>query len=228
MNLDGWKDRAREVKAPGSGTGTPRPAGHSLDGLIRVLKTEDEGDRKRLRRMAIFFSVLGVLYAALFALTWILPPDPPPSPGMSRLALTLAFLFFLWIGIVSGGRSRRLARIDYAGPVRSFLEEAERRYRFLNGRDLAVLVPFLLLAAAVIWISSRNGITRYLPGLDPAVGTLASILILGMACLVGFFFGRRIWERKRAPILNEIRAMKAALTAEDPAGSPSNGAKDLP
>ena len=102
MNLDDWKDRAREVKAPGTGTGGPRPGGRALDGLIRVLKAEDESDRKRLRRTAIFFSILGVAYVLLFALTWILPPDPPPSPGMSRLALTLAFLCFLLIDYVNG------------------------------------------------------------------------------------------------------------------------------
>ena len=223
MNLDDWKDRAREVKAPGTGTGGPRPGGRALDGLIRVLKAEDESDRKRLRRTAIFFSILGVAYVLLFALTWILPPDPPPSPGMSRLALTLAFLCFLLIGWVSATRSRRLAGIDYAGPVRSFLDEAERRYRFLNGRDLAVVVPIVLLAGAMTWFASRNAFERYLPGAAHSVATFAPVLVLAAACVAGLVLGRRLWEKRRAPILDEIRRIQAALAAEE-----HNGARDLP
>jgi len=226
MNLDDWKDRAREVKAPGTGTGGPRPGGRSLDGLIRTLKAEDDSDRKRLRRTAIFFSILGVAYVLLFALTWILPPDPPPSPGMSRLALTLAFLFFLLIGWVSATRSRRLAGIDYAGPMRSFLDEAEHRYRFLNGRDLGAFVPIFLLTAALIWFASRNAFERYLPGVAPSLATLVPILVLAAACVAGVVLGRRRWAKKRAPILDEIRRIKAALAAEEHNGPSPRETKD--
>ena len=52
---------------------------------------------------------------------------------------------------------------------------------------------------------------RYLPGVDPglrAAGFVAGYLLL---CALGFTFTYRNWKRDRAPLLAQIRQVRAAL-----------------
>lgn len=211
MDLNELKGQVKKVKAPvpGGGSLDDRP----VDDLVAVLKAEDAKDARTFRRSMVFFAIAGIFYVGVFVLTWIAPPDE--SPNLHRVMLSMFGFVFLSLGIYSRMKWRELAGVMYTEPVRHFLVDAERRYRFLSVRELMVLVPYLVILTITCTVALMTGFERYLPGLDPAVGLLICSVFFPAMWAAGFALGWREWRRRKEPLLKAIRAMLSDLTIEE-------------
>ncbi len=210
MDLDEMKDRIRKVNAPAPETGTTRY--RTVDDLIAALRAEDSRDRKRLRRTVIFFAITGLLCAGIFILTWIAPPDT--SPGMNRAVLGLFALIFLSLGVFSRMKSSELEGIDYSAPARAFLSNVERRYRLLRGRDLAFMIPYLIVLVGTGTAAMVTAAERYLPSLDRATILVIASVLFVVALAAGSLIGWKDWKRTKEPLLRKVQEMQANLNNE--------------
>jgi len=217
MDLDDLKNRTRSVRAPAltpAGTGDP---GQAADDLIGRIKAEDAKDAKALRGMMIVFGIAGAFMTFLFALTWLFPPDQ--DPNLHRILLALMGLLFLSFGAIHRAKSRELSGIDYTRTVRSFLDDSEKRYRFVALTDLSFTIPylvlllFLLATSGVSWI---NAMHRYFPAMEDSTGIIVYCALIVVSGVIGLIVGRKAWRKRKAPILEELRRMKAELTREEP------------
>jgi drug/metabolite transporter (DMT)-like permease len=207
MDLNEMRDRVRKVKAPG--IDAKLPDDRMVDGLIAAVKAEDARDMKRLRQSMIFFVAAGFFYGAVFLLTFIAPPHD--SPNKHRMILALFAFVLLSIGIFSRMKSRRLAGVDYTEPSNAFLQAVEQRYRIVQVKELAFVVPYLLILVVTSAFAFLTGIERYFPSLDPEVGILLFAIFFVIVLALGLLFGWKEWKRRKAPLLDEIRAMRTDL-----------------
>lgn len=212
MELDELKNRVGSVKAPEGISKGSGMRGGSLDGLVRMMKEQDAKEQIRLRRAKTFFGIAALLYAAIFTLTWILPPDGPA--GRSRLVLALYTLIFVAIVTASVVRARRIAATDYSAPVGTFLKESERRYTLVNWREIWLFVPFFVIATLTAGLGWMNGFARYFSYLDESTGLLAFVVFWLVACIFAVAFGLLWWKKHRAPLLDEIRRLRSELASE--------------
>ncbi len=217
MDLDELKDRTKTVKAPTiTSIGSPT-SGQPVDDLIGRMKAEDAKDARMLRRMMLFFGIGGVLYVLIFTLTWLYPPDTDPQ--FHRVVLAAFALLFLLIGNFHRKKWRHLSGIDYTVPLRSFLEGAEKRYRFINPRDLGFMVPYLILLTVTCGLAWLSAFHRYFSAMDESVGIILFCLFMVGAGLFGFVVGKRDWQKRKAPIVEEIKRMRTELMQEETNGS---------
>jgi hypothetical protein len=217
MDLDELKNRTRAVRAPVLTPAGAVDPGRVADDLISRMKAEDARDAKSLRGMMMFFGVAGAFMTALFTLTWLFPPDQ--DPNVHRILLALMGLLFLSFGAMHRAKSRELSGIDYTRTVRSFLDDSERRYRFCPLRGLSFTIPYLVLllvllaTSAVSWIHAMH---RYFPAMEDSTGIILFCALMIVAGVIGLISGRKDWRKRKAPILEELRRMKAELTREEP------------
>jgi hypothetical protein len=210
MDLDELKRRAKEVKAPLGRGAAGNSAGGGLERLIAVLGAEEERDRKRARRMMIFFGLASVFYCALFTLTWIFPPDDPPA--RSRLALGIFTAVFFGFAVAGWRNWRALTDRVRGESVRAALERAERSYSFIQPGAAILALPVLL----VLTLGGLSGWTgaaaRYFPSADPAHVMGAFWVFWGAGVALGGLFGWLDWKKRRSGIRDEVRAMLRELS----------------
>lgn len=215
MDLDELKQRAKEVKAPLIGGAGGMSSGGSLDRLIAVLAAEEERDRKRARRMMIFFAIASVFYCALFTLTWIFPPDDPPA--RSRLALAIFTAVFFGFAL-AGWRSWRAATDLVRGEsVRAALERAERRYSFMQPGVAILALPVLLVLTVGALSGWTGAAARYFPAADPALVMGVFWIFWGVGLALGGLFGWLDWRKRRSGIRDEVRRMLRELSRTEAA-----------
>lgn len=212
MELDDLKKRAKSITAPDAADEGSDKSAASLEGLLRRLKEEDARERVRLRRIKIFFGVAAVLYAGIFCLTWILPPDGPPE--RSRMTLALATLVFVTVATVSMVRARRIASIDYSSPVETFLRESDERYGRIRLREAWLYVPFVLIVTLMAGLGWTTGFSRYFPQYDESTGLISFAVFWVTASVLGGVIGMIWWKKHREPLLNEIRRLREELASE--------------
>jgi len=207
MDLDEMKKKVKGVATPAleSGTGSRR----NVDDLVASLKIEDAKDRRRMRQATIFFVVAGILYTAMFGLTWFAPPDD--SPALHRSILSLFAMVFLSAGLYGRMKGRELAATDYAAPVQTFLAKAGERYRFVNMKQIAVIIPYLLVLSVTGTVALMTGMKRYFPDVDPSVWLIVCGVGFPVLWIVAFALAWRTWKRDKEPLLEEIMGMEEGL-----------------
>lgn len=222
MDLDELKERAQKVGLPDRQARDTGASAQALIGFIGAMKAEDRRDRSRLRRMMLISVAAGVFYVLLFTLTWIAPPDD--DPGFHRMVLALFSVILLSGALVTRLRSNELAGIDYAQPIGSFLKSVERRYKPVNLRDAAFGVVFFAafsVAGALGWLSAKD---RYFPSMDPGAALILYGAIVAVALVAGLILGVNEWKKRKAPLLRQVREMRAALESSDPGAVTEEGA----
>lgn len=209
MDLNEIMRQAKNVKAPGRLSGGPHEEVSSVDALIALMKAEDVRQQKLLRRMKFFYSGAAIIYLMIFVLSLLFPPDT--TPESSRLVLGLFALIFLSLGGWSGMTSRKLQGIDYAAPVRAFLEQADARYRFIRPRDIALGIVYLAVLTITSGLAWSNAAQRYFPALENSVVIATFCLVWFVACIMGLVLGLLDWRKRKAPLLKELRRIRSEL-----------------
>ena len=214
MELDEVKEQVQRIRLADGRTRNPHASAQAMAGFIGAMKAEDQRDRKRIRRMMVFAAAAGVFYVLLFTLTWIAPPDE--SPELYRVVLSAFGLLFLSAALVGRMRSNELSGIDYAQPIGVFLRSVERRCKFVNMRDAGLGVIFVAsfsVTGALAWLSAKN---RYVPSMDQGTALIVYGGIVAIALVVGLILGANEWRKRKAPLLRQVREMKADLETPDP------------
>jgi hypothetical protein len=213
MDWNDMQDKLGKIKAPQVRSDPPESAGAAGMDLIERLKTHDAQEQARLKQSRFLFLVATGLMAFAFAGLCSLPPGPLHALRVVYQAVLLAA--FVHITLALRRKLWELSKVDYTRPVRSFLEEAERRYIFMSFRDyLVALVGLLLFGVASGPYVVGLFLSRYVnPRYYPVVIVLYCLLYL-LICAMGFYFTYRNWKRDKAPLLEEIRKREKALQEE--------------
>jgi len=212
MDLDEMKNQAKRVKAPGIDLDPLR--NRSANDLIAALKSEDARDKKKFRWTMLFFGIAGVFYTGIFLLTWIAPPDD--SPNTHRVILGLFATLFLSLGVYGRRKSRELAGIDYTEPSSAFLGRVERRYRFVQGKELVTLILFVVILAATCAFGLMMALERYFPSLGTESRLVACSVFFVVALAGGLLLSWQEWKRRKEPLLRKVREMQVKLTSQEP------------
>jgi hypothetical protein len=209
MELDELKEQAQKMRVTDRQVLNPHVSAQAMTGFISAMKAEDQRDRKRIRRMMLFTAAAGVFYVLLFTLTWIAPPDE--SPEWHRLVLSAFGLLFLSAALVGRMKSNELSGVDYAQPIGAFLRSVERRYKIVNMRDAGLGVIFTAafsVTGALGWLNAKD---RYFPSMDQGTALIVYGGVLAAVLVVGLILGVNEWKKRKAPLLRQIREMKADL-----------------
>jgi hypothetical protein len=194
MELDEYKTMNKEelsIKGSETGDGV-----EPLQNLISEMKEKDKQERKALLYLVIMFFVFVTIYLAqLGRQTGVM------QAGYAILAsgFILALLYFYL-------KFRNYAKISYSEPVLLFLKAAERRYAYWTIQDLLVAFPltiFMGIGGGLIVFSSFN---KYFP--ESPLPLMIYCLIYFTAIFIGFWAGRKQWEKAKRPLYEKIRQLR--------------------
>jgi len=219
MDLNGIKSKAQKIKAPQPGLGARTYTSESLDHLTARLRAADQRERGGLRKAAPLFAVAAALLLFVLVVRGSLPPTGA-SAGDTAFRVVL-FAIFALIALGALRKSRQLAEIDYAAPMRQFLEATERRYRFMRPRDYLVAVVGCVLFGVVGGIHVVTGMMDRYFGPEYLTPILVSFCVLFAGlCVMGWVFTYLSWKRDKRPLWLEVRQLLAELNAEETDSTP--------
>jgi len=179
-------------------------------GLLAELKAADDRQRKMLRRATTLFSIATAAFVLVLVVMFLDPSAGGAARNQSMLQKGgLALIYLLVTGVYVIGL-RRLARIDYAAPVRGFLKQAELRYRFMSPSDWTLSLLGLVVVGVISSIGSVPYLSRVFGYRDnPGPMYLYFIIFFILVAGMGLYFTWKNWKRDRAPLWRQIReAMK--------------------
>lgn len=206
MEHDMLKDRLRAAASADAGmavAGDP-----DVDAVLATLKTEDTLERTRLRKALWLLSGAGTFYAALFGLTFILPPDG--EAGMSQLAVGLFGVLLLVLGGRALQKIRLLSGVDYSAPTTEFLQHLAKRTRIVWVREIAIVI---LLAGATA-LALMGGMTRYLPQVSSDVRVIIGAGFWIVGSMIGLLNVRLRWKRNCSMFQDRIRTLRRRMAAD--------------
>jgi hypothetical protein len=154
-----------------------------------------------------------VLFLAMFVVMACLPPTVI-RPARLLLGGALAIVYLV-NAVLLGRKLRQLARIDYAASLRSFLEEAEKRYEFMAPPQRWLSVAGLVVLGAISGVFVDDALLRrYVHPDYQVIGIALYSVGYLLVCAAGFVFTYGNWKRDKAALLTEIREIKRDLTAD--------------
>ncbi len=213
MDVNDLKNLCKSVKAPAIPPPDTRGSAEPQNGLIEKLKALEAKEARQLRKAR----PLWLLAAACFLLVFLRMLCLPPAglqPSRLLLGGVLAAVYVV-NAILLGRRLRQLARIDYAASLRTFLDEAEQRHRFMGPQEWWLAGSGLILLGVVSGVYLNDVLVpRYLHPEHQALGIALYCLGYLLVCAAGFTFTYLNWRRDKAPLLAEIQKMKAELMAD--------------
>jgi hypothetical protein len=194
MELDDFK--------PGKKSETPEEknregvSSNPLQGLIGEMKEKDNRERQALLYLIVLFGLFVVLYLSGMNLQ-----RGDMREGYSLLAggFVLSLLFFLF-------KYLKQKKIDYTAPTLVFLKDAERRYAYWTWQDLVISCPLLVLMGWGGGIIVTCSFEKYYPG--SIVPVIIFIVVYLIAVAVGFWAGKKQWEKSKRAIYEKVRRMR--------------------
>jgi hypothetical protein len=222
MDLDELKEKSRKISAPNVDTKGERKDDMGIDNLIRVLKEEDQKERKALKRGFPLSIIAAVIFSVAFAVLFLAPDATPNRSGLFLRGTLMILYIFVAVGI--GRKLKGMSRIDYGEPVISFLAKAEKRYKFNAGfysmdSYLIIAVVFTVLLAYGTFVLFRDVLRRYFDVLDPLIGIAATVGFLLPVYAFGIWATRKNWKKDRESIWLQIKQMREYLEREERNGN---------
>lgn len=193
MNLDEFKSLSRGVTAPAAASSSDK----NLAPFITEMRARDQQERRRLMGMALVYLSVGIVFtgAALGR-----------SPGSRLIGVG-----FVLVALCAGLKGRWFGRVNYAAPAREFLDAAARRYQFWRATDLLYVIPLLLImfvgGGLTVWrIAQQYFSESHIP-----LTLAAYVVFVAAVCVFGFVQGRKLWQQKRAGLLEDIHRRQLEL-----------------
>ena len=216
MELNDLKNVCKSVKAPEVLPTDRTGSTARRSGLVEALKAEEEKEALQLKKARPLWLIAATGFFLAFLGMLCLPPA---GLRPSRLAFggVLAAVYVV-NAVLLNRRLRQLTRVDYAASLRTFLDEAEERHRFMGPQGYWFAGVGLVLLGVVSGVYVEDAVVRrYMAPEHQVFGIGLFCLGFLLVCAAGFFFTYQNWRRDRAPLLAEIRKMKAALVADEAA-----------
>jgi len=211
MDIDNMKNKTMRIKAPEVGVRNSEHAGEPTQSLVDLLKATDQQHLKKTRQARMFIMIATAAFLFAFVMTLLDPGSD--DRGQERQMMYGSFvLVYILVSIVYVAGVRKLARVDHAVPVRQFLQEAERRYRFMQRSDLILSLVGLLAVIIVTTIGYAPYLSRLFGfGDDPTAMYILFPCFIIIVAAFGFYFTWKNWRRDRAPLWHQIRQMQDEL-----------------
>ncbi|MBN2354906.1 hypothetical protein JXO59_02275 [candidate division KSB1 bacterium] len=206
MNLDEIKSKTRKVRVPDLMRSSMQPSVHSMNDLIDALKVADEAERKKARRMMLFFILSGALWAFVLILNLVMPSSLSQQQGVLHRGLLA--LWLLAIGLYSGHIARRHAKVNYSEPLSIFLAQAKKRYSLIEPRGIVFTILILPIALFCI-MAAGDYMTyvfqRYISADDLYLVSIVFYFFILLVFILGSVFTYKNWQRERAPYWRKIK-----------------------
>lgn len=214
MDVNDLKNLCKSVKAPASPPADTRGSAEPQNGLMEKLKAQEAKEALQLRKARPLWLVAAACFLLAFLGTLCFPPAGL-RPSRLLFGGVLAAVYVVNAALL-GRRLRQLARIDYAESLRSFLDKAAQRHRFMGPQECWLVGLGLILLGVVggVYVED-NLVRRYMGPEHQSLGIGLYCLGYVLVCAAGFTFTYRNWKRDKAPLLAEVRKMKAELMADE-------------
>ncbi len=218
MNLNDLKNRCQAVKAPAVPSAATRGSAQRLNGLIERLKVQEAKEAQQLRKARPLWLVAAAAFLLLFVAMLCLS-SATVRPARLWFGGVLAAVYLVNAALL-GRKLQQLARIDYAESLRSFLDKAEQRVRFMTPHAGWLAGSGLVVLGVVSGVYFDDALLRrHVQPDHQALGIALYCLGYLLVCAAGFTFTYRNWRRDKAPLLADIQKLKAELAADEAAAS---------
>ncbi|UCD28852.1 MAG: hypothetical protein JSV03_17545 [Planctomycetota bacterium] len=226
MDLNGIKSRAQKVKAPQAESGARVRTSSSLDKLTARLQAADQQEQSGLRKAAPLFAFAAALLFFVLVVTSLLPSTSPSAGDV--VFRVVVFANFLLITVLLLRKLRHLSEIDYAAPMRQFLEATERRYRFMRPWDYLIIIVGCVLLGSVTGIHVVNVMMERYFGPEHLTLIIVSycVFFTGL-CVMGLVFTYLNWKRDKRQLWLEIRQTLAEFSDEETGSTPTSSESEV-
>jgi hypothetical protein len=194
MELDDFKNIGKSQKTP-EFTGDKSNT-EPMETFINELKLQDEKQRKSLLALVGIFAMFVAVYSGTFSLQ---------KGDMKAGYALLVFGFVLVLGYMFR-KFRQIIKVDYTAPATVFLQKAEQRYRFMTLTDWVITLPLLALFITGGSLIVHASFTKYFG--DSIIPVVVYLFIMALAVGIGFWAGRKNWNKHYEATLEKIREMK--------------------
>jgi len=212
MNFNDLKARCQAVKAPAIPQDTQGV--QAVTGLIEKLKAQETKEAHQLKKARPLWLIAATAFLLIFAITLCLPSSTI-RPARLLLGGVLAAVYLLNATLL-GRKLRLLGQVDYAESLRSFLDKAELRHRFMGPKEWWFAGSGLTVLGFASGVYFHDALLRRYVAPDHQVFGIA-LYCLGylLVCAAGFTFTYLNWKRDKAPLLAGIRKLRAELAADE-------------
>ncbi|HSA03598.1 MAG TPA: hypothetical protein P5055_22960, partial [Candidatus Paceibacterota bacterium] len=178
------------------------------------LKSQEAEEAHCLRKARPLWMIAAAAFLLWFVLSLCLP-SATIRPARLWFGGVLAAVYLV-NAILIGRKLWQLTRIDYTESLRSFLDKAELRHRFMGPQAGWLAGLGLMVLGGVSGVYFHDAfLRRYVDPEHQALGIALYCLGYLLVCAAGFTFTYRNWKRDKAPLLAEIRKMKLELMTND-------------
>lgn len=198
-------NKYKSIKSPANQDPLHNPESKKTDNLLETIKKEDANSKKQSKRFYIITSIAAVVYVLMF----IVNPDPDLTL-MIRLAGSCYVLASLILAILFWKKHNQLKKTWFLESPKIFLEEARKRFKFWNKKQLWLIVVVLLVNLATL-----VSVSKYFEYLNNLSGIIIFQLIYFSLLGFGFFMGKKEWKKNKKPILLKIEKMLAGFDEEN-------------
>lgn len=201
MDFDQLSKKYRNIKSPAEQLSDSTKDAGKANSIFEKIKKDDAYSKKQSKQFYIITSIVAVVYVLIF----IVNPDPNLTLK-NRLAGSAFILASLILAFMFRKKHKRITNTMYLSSTKSFLEEAQKRFRFWN-RNQLWLIPVVLL----VDVASLGSISKYFDFLSQTSSIILSQFLYFGLLAFGFFMGKKSWTKKKKPILLKIDKMLAAF-----------------
>jgi|WetSurMetagenome_2_1015567.scaffolds.fasta_scaffold36200_2 hypothetical protein len=201
MELDDFKKRKKEIKADEEPIKTG--SDNETSEMIAVFKSLEE----KQRRLSVAFIVINCGFGAIYFSNLV------HQSGITQLGYFTAGIGFFLGAIYLYLRYKPLTPSSYTLPLTEFLTLAERKIRYLNSGDYAILSVILLILGTGGGLIFTGLLNKYTDNII----LLVSIWIAFFICLVlfGFWAGRKNWMKEYGSLYKSLVGMKDLISFAD-------------
>lgn len=173
------------------------------DALIEKMQKQDSQFRTVTKALQIVFFVFIFLYAGFF----IFNPILDMSTIYHKLTggcYVLAFMLFTYYFRKS---YKKYKEVNYFEPVKTVLEDAEKRYRFWQQKSLSVILGMILIGAGTFIIFYMAFMNKY-TFIQIFIGVLSIyFFVIGLSILIAYF----AWVKESKPIWLSVKKLLKEL-----------------